>query len=225
MVGGNTRVNSDLPPYFLYSDFNVAARGLNIVGLKRAGFSLEEIKELKAAFRLLYRAGLQREEALRRIEVDLPRASIRDISLSLFAAASAGFAVRAAARRRRQGQPAASFGKFAVKTVRAYAEAKPMRASISAQRIWPRRACISWMRAVVFDGIRKMGLAILFSSPPVCCEGGCGEPHLASRLQSANYVRAVARSGEPNGNIASASQRFNLTRKNEVEAVVVAACG
>ena len=40
MVGGNTRVNSDLPPFFLYSDFNAAAKGLNIVGLKRAGFSL-----------------------------------------------------------------------------------------------------------------------------------------------------------------------------------------
>ena len=34
MVGGNTRVNSDLPPFFLYSDFNVAAKGLNLVGFK-----------------------------------------------------------------------------------------------------------------------------------------------------------------------------------------------
>ena len=71
MVGGNTRVNSDLPPYFLYSDFNVAARGLNIVGLKRAGFSLADIKLLKAAFRLLYREALPREEALQRIETEL----------------------------------------------------------------------------------------------------------------------------------------------------------
>src|SRR6266700_2443692 len=37
MIGGNTRVNSDVPPYFLYSDFNVTPRGLNLVGLKRAG--------------------------------------------------------------------------------------------------------------------------------------------------------------------------------------------
>ncbi len=42
------------------------------MGLKRAGFSLEEITRLKAAYRLLYRAGLQREEALRRIESELP---------------------------------------------------------------------------------------------------------------------------------------------------------
>ena len=68
MVGGNTRVNSDLPPYFLYSDFNVAAHGLNIVGLKRADFSLDQIKQLKAAYRLLYRSGLRQEDALKQIE-------------------------------------------------------------------------------------------------------------------------------------------------------------
>ena len=68
MIGGNTRVNSDLPPYFLYSDFNVAAKGLNTVGLKRAGLGAEEIRRLKTAYRLLYRSGLKQEEALRQIE-------------------------------------------------------------------------------------------------------------------------------------------------------------
>src|SRR3954451_18980655 len=53
MIGGNSRVHSDLPPYFLYSDFNVAAKGLNIVGLKRAGFSLSDVHSLKTAYRLL----------------------------------------------------------------------------------------------------------------------------------------------------------------------------
>jgi UDP-N-acetylglucosamine acyltransferase len=72
MIGGNTRVNSDLPPFFLYSDFNVAAKGLNMVGLKRAGFSLDEIRTIKTAYRLLYRSGLKQEEALARIEKNLP---------------------------------------------------------------------------------------------------------------------------------------------------------
>ena len=72
MVGGNTRVNSDLPPFFLYSDFNVAAKGLNLVGLKRAGFSLDEIRTLKNAYRILYREGLKQEEALARIEKEWP---------------------------------------------------------------------------------------------------------------------------------------------------------
>src|SRR5450631_3408067 len=63
MVGGNTRVNSDLPPYFLYSDFNAAPKGLNLVGLKRAGFLPDEIKRLKTAYRILYRSGSKQDEA------------------------------------------------------------------------------------------------------------------------------------------------------------------
>jgi UDP-N-acetylglucosamine acyltransferase len=76
MIGGNTRVNSDVPPYFLYSDFNVAAKGLNMVGLKRAGFGLDEIRKLKDAYKLLYRSNLKLEDALARIdaEIDSPHA-------------------------------------------------------------------------------------------------------------------------------------------------------
>jgi len=72
MVGGNTRVNSDLPPYFLYSDFDVAARGLNIVGLKRSGFKASQVSALKKAYQLLYRSGLKLQEALERIETEVP---------------------------------------------------------------------------------------------------------------------------------------------------------
>ena len=79
MVGGNTRVNSDLPPYFLYSDFNVAAKGLNVVGLRRAGFSREQIRPIKQAFSLLYRSGLNRKEALSRILADVPTEHTRHI--------------------------------------------------------------------------------------------------------------------------------------------------
>lgn len=72
MVGGNTRVNSDLPPYFLYSDFNVAPKGLNLVGLKRANIPAREIALLKVAYRILYRSGLKLTEALVRIEREAP---------------------------------------------------------------------------------------------------------------------------------------------------------
>jgi UDP-N-acetylglucosamine acyltransferase len=43
-------------------------KGLNLVGLKRAGFSHSDIQILKKAYRLLYRSGLKLEEALDRIE-------------------------------------------------------------------------------------------------------------------------------------------------------------
>ena len=72
MIGGNTRVNRDVPPFFLYSGFNVEPKGLNLVGLKRAGFRANDISALKTAYRLLYRSGLKLEEALRRIEAEVP---------------------------------------------------------------------------------------------------------------------------------------------------------
>ena len=71
MIGGNTRVNSDVPPFFMYSDFNVAAKGLNLVGLRRAGFTHQEIAALKSAYRILYRSGLKLDDALQRIEAEL----------------------------------------------------------------------------------------------------------------------------------------------------------
>lgn len=72
MIGGNSRVNADIPPYFLCSEFNVSPVGLNIVGLRRAGFTASRIRPLKQAFRLLYRSGLKLTEALRRIESEAP---------------------------------------------------------------------------------------------------------------------------------------------------------
>jgi UDP-N-acetylglucosamine acyltransferase len=70
--GGNTRVNKDAPPYFLYTDFNITPCGVNSVGLKRAGFSPDEISRLRQAYRLLFRSGLKLEDALQQIEKEVP---------------------------------------------------------------------------------------------------------------------------------------------------------
>src|SRR6185369_14674084 len=71
MIGGNTRVNSDVPPFFLYSGFDVAARGLNVVGLKRSGFKASQVAAIKKAYQLLYRSGLKLQESLERIEAEV----------------------------------------------------------------------------------------------------------------------------------------------------------
>src|ERR1700683_5232001 len=79
MIGGNTRVNSDAPPFFLYSGFHVEARGLNLVGLKRAGYKLADIAALKKAYQILYRSGLKLDEALARIETEIPTPETRHL--------------------------------------------------------------------------------------------------------------------------------------------------
>ncbi|HWB86024.1 MAG TPA: acyl-ACP--UDP-N-acetylglucosamine O-acyltransferase [Bryobacteraceae bacterium] len=72
MIGGLTGVNRDLPPFFLYTGYRVDATGLNLVGLKRAGFGPEEIATLKKAYQILYRCGLKLADALKKIESEIP---------------------------------------------------------------------------------------------------------------------------------------------------------
>ena len=64
-VAGTARVNQDVPPFLLWQDQRV--RTVNKVGLRRSGFSEESIDGLKRAFRLLYREGLPRTEAIERV--------------------------------------------------------------------------------------------------------------------------------------------------------------
>jgi UDP-N-acetylglucosamine acyltransferase len=71
MIGGMSRVNLDVPPFFLYMGYKMAPTGLNLVGLRRARFSREDIAALKQAYKILYRSGLKLEEALARIEAEL----------------------------------------------------------------------------------------------------------------------------------------------------------
>ncbi len=79
MIGGNTRVNQDVPPYFLYTEFNVAPCGLNLVGLRRAGIPDDRIRALKRAYQLLYRSKLKQEEALAAIEREAPSEETRHL--------------------------------------------------------------------------------------------------------------------------------------------------
>ena len=68
MVGGSVRVNKDLPPFFLYSGLYAEPVGLNKVGLRRAGFTREQISRLKQAYRVLYQSNLKLADALQQME-------------------------------------------------------------------------------------------------------------------------------------------------------------
>ena len=72
MIGGNTRINSDVPPFFLYAGHDVVAKGLNVVGLKRAGYKASDVAVLKKAYQYLYRSGLKLQDALAKIETEIP---------------------------------------------------------------------------------------------------------------------------------------------------------
>lgn len=78
MIGGFTGVNKDVPPYMLVRGPSVI-RGINLVGLRRAGFSREVIKEIKEAYRLLFTAGRTTREAAEKIRENLKSGEIEHL--------------------------------------------------------------------------------------------------------------------------------------------------
>ena len=65
MVQGSSAFSKDLPPFTLAAERNTVF-GLNIIGLRRAGFSAAQRDEIKRAFKLLYLSGLNMRQALER---------------------------------------------------------------------------------------------------------------------------------------------------------------
>jgi UDP-N-acetylglucosamine acyltransferase len=63
MVQGSSAFGKDLPPFVIAAERN-SVFGVNVVGLRRAGFSVQDRDELKAAFKLLYMSGLNISQAL-----------------------------------------------------------------------------------------------------------------------------------------------------------------
>lgn len=58
-----SHVNQSIPPYVTVSGEKAKAKGVNTEGLRRRGFSPEQIQQVRRAYRILYRDGLQLEEA------------------------------------------------------------------------------------------------------------------------------------------------------------------
>jgi UDP-N-acetylglucosamine acyltransferase len=66
-VGGGFRVVQDIPPYILASGEPLLYTGLNIVGLRRRGFSQNTRTLIKRAYRLIFKSNLNRTEAISKI--------------------------------------------------------------------------------------------------------------------------------------------------------------
>lgn len=64
MVGGLARIRQDVPPFVTVDGGSTMIVGLNRIGLRRAGYSLEQLRQLKAAYKTIYRSGLAWDEVI-----------------------------------------------------------------------------------------------------------------------------------------------------------------
>jgi UDP-N-acetylglucosamine acyltransferase len=71
IIGGASGVAKDVPPYTMANGNHAKLFGLNLIGLKRRGFSEETIKALKNAYRIIFRSHLLLNEAIKKAEAEM----------------------------------------------------------------------------------------------------------------------------------------------------------
>lgn len=80
MAGACSYLARDLPPFMLGAGNPFRVRGINSVGLRRAGFSAAAIQALRRLYRIVYRSGLHLSDALAELRASLPQLVVRDSS-------------------------------------------------------------------------------------------------------------------------------------------------
>jgi UDP-N-acetylglucosamine acyltransferase len=65
LTQGASGFSKDIPPFVIAAEINYVF-GVNVIGLRRAGFSGQDRDEIKAAFKLLYTSGLNISQALKK---------------------------------------------------------------------------------------------------------------------------------------------------------------
>jgi UDP-N-acetylglucosamine acyltransferase len=70
MVGGASKITKDVPPFFLIEGNPAEPYGLNSVGLRRAGFTVEERNEIKKFYKILYNPKMNVTQAVEAMKAD-----------------------------------------------------------------------------------------------------------------------------------------------------------
>lgn len=71
MLQGGSRFSKDIPPYIIAGRDPITYCGINIIGLRRHGFSSELIESIHNAYRIIYQSGLNITDALSKIEEEM----------------------------------------------------------------------------------------------------------------------------------------------------------
>lgn len=77
-ISGGSKVLKDVPPFVKAAREPLSYAGINSVGLRRRGFTSEQITEIQQIYRIMFMSGLNNSQALDKIELELPASRERD---------------------------------------------------------------------------------------------------------------------------------------------------
>ena len=78
MVQGGSKVLKDIPPFITAGRDPLSFAGVNSIGLRRRGYSNEQIRDIQNVYRYLYQSGMNTSHAVERIMAELPATNERD---------------------------------------------------------------------------------------------------------------------------------------------------
>ena len=90
MIQGGSRIGKDIPPYTLVGRDPITYCGINIVGLRRRGFTNAQVFLIQDIYRTLYTRGLNNSEALKAIETEYEPCEERDLILNFIKTSKRG---------------------------------------------------------------------------------------------------------------------------------------
>lgn len=90
MVQGGSKINKDIPPFVIAAHDPIAYAGINIVGLRRRGFSAAQIETIQECYRILYNRGMNVSQATAHISENMPQTAERDIILNFITSSPRG---------------------------------------------------------------------------------------------------------------------------------------
>ena len=90
MLQGGSLVNKDLPPYIVAGRYPLSYEGVNSVGLKRRGFTEDQVNEISSIYRILYMSRLNNSDAIAKVEQDITATPERDIIVDFVKASKRG---------------------------------------------------------------------------------------------------------------------------------------
>lgn len=90
IVGANSKVVQDVPPFILADGHPVRPHGLNLVGLRRRGFGAGEIRDIAGAYKIVYDRSLRVEQAIEELHKAFPDSPHVDRIVDFLAKAQRG---------------------------------------------------------------------------------------------------------------------------------------
>ena len=90
MIQGGSHINKDVPPFAVVGRIPTVFAGINLIGLRRRGFSAEQIENIQNMYRILYNSDLNNTDAINKIIAEVPDSEEKEIIVNFVKSSDRG---------------------------------------------------------------------------------------------------------------------------------------